>query len=987
MTLAASLAAGFVAALCAIELAFGERSPIDIAVASALALVTLGALGLLRLVTHSLRRSVQAREELAIRLSQQHAVARLGQLALTDIPHQELLDEAARLAAEELGADISAVLERDDEAGGFVIRAGVGTQHDPGRAIPGGPRSLAGYTLATGGPVIMRDAATETRFELSPAMRDDGVTSGVATPIGSNGGTFGTVGVHTRRRRNFSDSDVTFLEAVANVLASAIRRRRAEESADQAHLVLEAVIEGTSDEVFVKDLEGRFVTLNAAAAATLGRPASELIGHKLSEVVPHAFAAPMTRTDELVLEHGKVETFEEILPGANGVRVMLGTKGPYRARDGTLLGTFGIAHDITLRKRQERELASSEERFRLAQEGARMGTWDLDVASGVTTWSTGARDLYGVGPDYPASLEHLGPLLHPDDRERVLKTARDAYDRGESFEFEYRIVRPDGEERWVLARASALRSDDGSLVRILGVAVDITERRLAEDDLHRSEETLQHAQAAAGLGAWDWNLETGDLHWTPAVYAILGVDPESFTPSYDALTGLVHPDDLGVFQAAVERCLESGEAHYESMCRIVRPSGEIRWTINRGTIIRREDGTPIRLIGVTLDDTDRRQIDGRLRQAEKLEAIGRLAGGVAHDFNNLLVAINGYGELALRRLEHGDHDVSANIAAVLTAADRAAALTRQLLAFGRRQVLTPEIVDLREIVRDTVELLERVIGDNVELVTDLAEQPVIVKADRGQLEQVITNLAVNGRDAMPTGGVLRIVVGTTVEDGADVAQLTVSDEGSGIDRETAAHIFEPFFTTKGENGTGLGLATVHGIVAQSGGHVLLETELGRGSTFDVRLPLSTMQPSDVPADAPQPCRRGSETILVVEDDDSVRSIVTVMLEELGYDIVEAVSGEDAIEQFQQRAPRIPLVVSDVMMRGIDGQTTVRRIREVEPATKALYMSGYTHDVAVDSTAAGTAFIQKPFNGDQLGARVRELLDAPPFYAALVPLRP
>ena len=736
------------------------------------------------------------------------------------------------------------------------------------------------------------------------------------------------------------------------------------------------MIEGTSDEVFVKDLEGRFVILNASAAATLGRPASELIGRRLSDVVPHAFAAPMTRTDELVLEHGTVETFEEILPGPNGVRVMLGTKGPYRAPDGTLLGTFGIAHDITLRKQQERELARSAERFRLAQEGARMGTWDVYVASGVSTWSTGLRDLYGVGADYPAGLEHLGPLVHPDDRERVLETATDAYARGESFEFEFRIVRPDGTERWLLSRTSAYRSEDGTLVRMLGVAVDITERRLAEEDLVRSEEIFEHAQAAAGLGGWDWNMETGDLLWTPALYGLLGLDPESFTPSYDAFTRVVHPDDLDVFQAAIDRCLESGEAHYESMCRVIRPSGEIRWTINRGTIIRREDGTPIRLIGITLDDTDRRLIDGRLRQAEKLEAIGRLAGGVAHDFNNLLVAINGYGELALRRLDRGDHDVSANIAAVLTAADRAAALTRQLLAFGRRQMLTPEIVDLREIVRDTVGLLERVIGDNVELVTELADDPVIVKADRGQLEQVITNLAVNGRDAMAAGGVLRIVVGTTLEESTQVARLTVTDEGSGIDAETAAHIFEPFFTTKGENGTGLGLATVHGIVAQSGGHVLLETELGRGSTFDVRLPLSSEDPVLVPADAPQPRRRGNETILVVEDDDSVRSIVTAMLEELGYEIVEAVSGEDAIEQFQQHAPRIPLVLSDVIMRGIDGQTTIGRIREVEPATKALYMSGYTHDVAVDSSAAGTAFIQKPFNGDQLGACVRELLDAP-----------
>ena len=391
----------------------------------------------------------------------------------------------------------------------------------------------------------------------------------------------------------------------------------------------------------------------------------------------------------------------------------------------------------------------------------------------------------------------------------------------------------------------------------------------------------------------------------------------------------------------------------------MRPSGEIRKVISRGTVFRSADGTPTRIVGVTLDETDRRtaegeraQLENRLRQAEKLEALGQLAGGVAHDFNNLLVAIRGYGELALGKLERGEDGVPEYVEAVLAAADRAAGLTRQLLAFGRRQVLNPEVLDLNEIVRETDNLLKQLLSDNVQLVTTLSEEPVLVKADRGMLEQVITNLAVNARDAMPAGGVLRIQVATgDLEDSNGDepprhAVLSVADEGSGIDAAVASHIFEPFFTTKGEEGTGLGLPTVHGIVAQSGGQVVLDTALGRGSTFTVYLPLSADEVTLPRVQRAGTADGGTELILLVEDDPAVRSIVSKMLASHGYEIAGAADGEEAIVRFEARERPIQLVVSDMVMLGLDGRQTIDRIRELEPATKVLYMSGYTDD-AVD----------------------------------------
>jgi two-component system, cell cycle sensor histidine kinase and response regulator CckA len=970
-----------VALTITIELSRGERAPLDFVGFGALIGAALAALLVLRQVTALLERSVGSGDELARRLAQQRAVARLGQLALTHVELHDLLQEGCAILAAELQADLTGAFELCPEDESFVLRASVGWPSDAigtGR-VPTGPGSQSGYTLLSNEPVIMRDARTEDRFAVAPLMAEHGVISGVSTTIGANGEAFGVLGAHSVRQRDFSTDDIAFVQAVANILGSVLRRDKAEENAFRTDHLLTAVIESTTDAVFVKDLEGRFLTVNDGAASRFDRSSEDVIGRTMHDLVPRREADAMAEADRLILQRGTVETFEQSMPIGGETRVFLITKGPYRAGDGTLLGTFGIARDITSRKEQEQELARSEERFRLAQQGARMGTWDVDLATGVTTWSAGLRLLHGVPPDAPAGLEHFAALLHPADRDWVTHCVAESYSQGRSFEIEYRLIRPDGEVRWLLSRSTAVHDEQGRPIRMLGVAADITERKLAEEGLARSEETLRLAQSAARLGAWDWNIETGESAATPEAYEIYGLDPATDKLTYSSLFDHVHPEDRESMSDGVRAAFASTESYYESTCRIIRPSGDIRWLIHRGTIIRDDNGKPKRLIGVTLDDTVRRQVEARLHQAEKLEAIGRLAGGVAHDFNNLLVAIRGYGEFALRHLDRGEDGAADDINAVLSAADRAAGLTKQLLAFGRRQVLKPAVLDLNEVVSETVDLLRPLIVDHVELVTVLSDRAVVVVADRGQLEQVITNLAVNGRDAMSKGGVLTIAVSSSHDLGSDIAVLSVSDTGSGIDEVIASQIFEPFFTTKGEAGTGLGLATVHGIVTQSGGQILLESEPGRGSTFTVQLPLSTEDPAANGSAPDQGSTVGDETILIVEDDAQVRSIVSIMLEDLGYAIVKAVDGEEAISQFTTHERPIQLVVSDIIMRGLDGPQTIDRIRELEPATKVLYMSGFTRDAAIRSgeLAPGTDFIQKPFTGKELGARVRELLDGVP----------
>ena len=931
-------------------------------------------------------------EELGLRLRQQEAVARLGQLALSDVSQQILLDEACQVVGAELRADVASVLELLSDGSAFVLRAGLGWPPEQigTEQVPAGPSSHSGYTLVSSAPVIMRDARLETRFEVSPQMVAQGIVSGLSANIGLNDSPYGILGAHTYAARDFSEHDVTFLEAVANILASALARQAAEKEAEQTHQMLEAVIEGTSDDVFVKDLDGRFLAVNARAAEMVGRPREELIGRTLHEVFPQRTAETFGETDRRVLERGTVETFEETVTRGDDVRVFLTTKGPYRAGDGTLLGTFGIARDITVRKTQEQELAPNEERFRLAQEGARMGTWEVDLVNGLTTWSDGLRTLYGVGPDHPVGLENIAPLLHPDDRARVTREVEEAYTHGTDFELECRIIRPDGELRWILARSSSLRDTAGTLLRVLGVAADITERKQMEQELRSARDYS------------DRLVETSN-----AIVLVLDRDANivTFNRAAEEITGYTREEVVGRnwdimlprdrYQAPWKeftRLVSEGDpGRYENP--ILTKSGEERIILWKNSPMHDDANEVVGTVSFGIDVTEQRsaeaeraQLEARLRQAEKLEALGQLSGGVAHDFNNLLVAIQGYGELALGRLERGEDGVADDIREVLVGADRAAALTRQLLAFGRQQVLNAEVLDLNEVVRKTDALLQRVIGENVELVTTLTEQPVIVKADRGQLEQVITNLVVNGRDAMPGGGRLTIRVATAAPEAGHggsappYALLSVSDEGSGIDAATASRIFDPFFTTKGEKGTGLGLATVHGIIAQSGGEVVLDTTPGSGSTFTVHLPLCTDQLTAPQAPPAATSDGGTETILLVEDDPTVRTLVSRMLATRGYEILDAADGEQAIEQFDTREHPIELVISDLMMRGLNGRETVDRIRRIEPTTKALFMSGYTNDTIIqsgDGLPPGTSFIQKPFSGDKLATLVRELLDRAP----------
>ncbi len=458
----------------------------------------------------------------------------------------------------------------------------------------------------------------------------------------------------------------------------------------------------------------------------------------------------------------------------------------------------------------------------------------------------------------------------------------------------------------------------------------------------------------------------------------------------------IHPDDRERVSEEWYQAAKEG-LWFRTECRFQRPDGVVTWVFTQALAEKTKDGEIIGYVGTITDITERkqaeealRQSEEQLRQAQKMEAVGRLAGGVAHDFNNLLMVMRGYGELLLNQLDAND-PLRRNAEEIQKAAERATALTQQLLAFSRKQVLQPKVLDLNAVVTEVEKMLRRLIGEDIELTAVLDLALGRVKADPGQIEQIILNLAVNARDAMPQGGRLTLKTANVTLDQAYVRQhlgatpgpyvlLAVSDTGVGMDAETRSHIFEPFFTTKGAGkGTGLGLSTVYGIVKQSGGTIWVESAPGRGTTFEIYLPLveeATANGELHPA-LPPPTPGGTETILVVEDEMSVRKLAAEFLGSNGYRVLEAQDGAEALQVCEEHRAPIHLLLTDVVMPGMSGRELAVRLVGARPEMKVIYVSGYTDDAIVQHGVReeGTVFLQKPFSLDALARTVREALDS------------
>jgi len=522
---------------------------------------------------------------------------------------------------------------------------------------------------------------------------------------------------------------------------------------------------------------------------------------------------------------------------------------------------------------------------------------------------------------------------------------------------------------------------------------DITRRMRAEAEIAAWKQRYELVATASGEVVYDYDPHTGAILWSGSLQEVLGYQVSDLHGGIDQWADCIHPED----QAEAIRLLQIAEANgqpYETEYRFLHKNGSYRWIHDRGSFLTGPDGKPTRMIGMMRDVTERRLMEENLRQAQKMEAIGRLAGGIAHDFNNILTAIIGFNERILEQVPQNT-PLCAYAIEVGKAAQRAAALTQQLLAFGRKQILQPRRLNLNEVILDYEAMLARVLGENIEFIVDLAPTLPAIKADRGQIGQILMNLAINARDAMSNGGTLRIATRhvcldaeftqthPTISPGAYVT-LSVSDTGHGFDAETKARLFEPFFTTKDPGkGTGLGLASTYGIVQQNNGHLLVESEPGLGSTFVVYLPVVETDKYDpvvtaLPNNEPH-LPRGSETILVAEDEPAVREFVTLALRELGYTVFPANNGEEALRVSRQHKDRpIHLLFTDVVMPRMSGKELADLLRAERPNLKVIYASGYTRDVFSPdgNLPPHITLIQKPFTSASLARTIRETLDRP-----------
>ncbi|MGE0863434.1 MAG: ATP-binding protein [Vicinamibacterales bacterium] len=518
--------------------------------------------------------------------------------------------------------------------------------------------------------------------------------------------------------------------------------------------------------------------------------------------------------------------------------------------------------------------------------------------------------------------------------------------------------------------------------RLLRESLEAHER--TERILREAEERLQRAVSAGNVGLWDWNVVTGDVYFSPEWKHQLGYGDNDLRGHIDEWRDRLHPDDAAETLAAVAAHLARPDTSYDRQFRMRHKDGSYRSMLVRGQAITDDSGRPIRMLGSHVDVTDRVAMENQLRLAQRMEGVGRLAGGIAHDFNNALTVINNYAEMVIEGLPDDDPQLQRALT-IRRAGGRAAQLTQQLLAFSRQQTLKPLLLNLRTIVDEMAPMLRRLIGEDIELATGGHAAPSCVNVDPSQIDQVIMNLVVNARDAMPDGGRLTITVtNSTLDESHDTervrvqpgayVELRVTDTGTGMAEPIRDRIFEPFFTTKEMGkGTGLGLPTVYGIVKQSGGYIFVDSEEGQGATFRIYLPAVAGVPESHPSMTAGAAPRGSETLLIVEDDKDVRVLTALIATAAGYQVLTAASGREALSVVESVSEPVDLVLTDVIMPGMSGRRLAEQLYERWPATRVLFMSGYIDD-QTRIMGPGEQFISKPFTRGALLRKIRELLD-------------
>ncbi|MDB5384900.1 MAG: Blue-light-activated protein [Planctomycetaceae bacterium] len=742
------------------------------------------------------------------------------------------------------------------------------------------------------------------------------------------------------------------------------------------------IIQSSTDHSIVaQTLDGVIILWNEGARRMYGYTDEEMLGRANSEILntPEDVAADLPRTiKQEVLIHGK---WEGILTHVrkNQEQVMVrSTMTPYHDASGEHIGYLIISKNVA----NEAPSPQGEEKFRGLLESVPDAIIIMNRDEQIMLVNSQTEKLFCYSRE-ELSCKPVTMLL-PEFVPHHLTT-----ELSSCFANRLQLValRANGSEFPV--ELSLKRISFVGEAMFTAYLRDITNRKYLENELRRLQQRLRHVVASPSVL---FSLSVAGNHdlcitWAsdnlPNVFGYL----TSEALGQEWWMANVHPDDRDhIIVQFQTNLLKLERSTYEYRFR--HSDAGYRWTRCELRVIRDEAGQPVEAVGSWTDITERKHLEDQLHQSQKIEAVGRLAGGVAHDFNNLLTIINGCSEIVLDQLSATD-PLRALILEVAAAGDRAASLTHQLLTFSRKAIVEPRVLDLGTLVANLDIMLHRILGEDIQLTVINEPDVGAVKADASQIEQVVFNLIVNARDAMPQGGQLTLELRNADLDetysrehldsrpGPHVL-LAVSDTGCGMDQATSSRIFEPFFSTKGESGTGIGLATVHGIVKQSGGHVNVYTEVGHGTTFKVYLPRVEQEESLSNSGlSPAVMPRGSETVLLVEDEDAVRAISRHILVRSGYTVLEARDGSEAVKVAEQHQGRIQLLLTDVVMPGMDGRQVAEHLTGLYPELKVLFLSGYTDDAVVRHgiLRAEVAFLQKPFGPASLASKVRKVLDS------------
>ncbi|MFP4502979.1 MAG: PAS domain S-box protein [Candidatus Hydrogenedentota bacterium] len=797
---------------------------------------------------------------------------------------------------------------------------------------------------------------------------------------------------------------------------SSVRDQTAWEEAEAARreseVRLDVLLDAASDMVYMKDTVGRYTHVNAAFEQALGRNAEAIIGTRDLDLFPPAQSEEIAAVDKRVLS-GEVVRGEFVRTMSGGDRIIETIKAPVRNDRGTIIALCGVSRDITERKEAEQALRESEERYRTLVETAQDAIVLMDDEKAIACNDAAVRilgctsreDIIGRSPwDFSPPRQRDGEDSGAKVRAQIAQVLQ-----GEALHFEWTQARPDGSTFDADVSLNRVTLNGKTYVQV--ITRDISERKQADDALRESEARYQTFVSQLTEGVYR-------AEFTEPIPVIL--PPEEQVDLLYARFRLAETNDAFARMYGYNRADEvlgkslaefhGGDDVPENRAFLVQfvedgyraegiESHEVDLAGNRKVFTNNiigivEDGLLVRLWGTQTDITgrkraeeDKARLEQQLLHAQKMEAVGQLAGGVAHDFNNLLQVISGHAEIALETAPP-DAPVREDLEEITEAGNRAARLISQLLAFSRRQIMKPEPVDLNSVVSELLKMLRRLIGEHIELEFVPGHHLGQIHADRGMLDQVLMNLCINARDAMPEGGALTIETENVFINGDYCAAhawaqpgryvlLCVTDTGIGMDAATRVRVFEPFFSTKGVGrGTGLGLATAYGIVKQHDGMIQVYSEPGRGTTFKVYLPILQRQAASVGTKVEGAVGGGTEVILVAEDDPGVRRLARSILDRAGYEVITAEDGEDALEKFRQNQDRIDLLLVDVVMPRLGGRELFERARALCPGVRALFASGYSENAIHTNFILheGMHLIEKPFDRAALLRAVRRMLD-------------